>query len=142
MSLYRDNEELIRMASMGMDLGAGITASILSPQLGSDEAILAQGKTDMRRLTVIQKDDIPRLLYMKLRSKKSTLFATLYDEILNLNVSIGGRGRRDIIRMENVSKGGVANVEAEIQKPGLIARNTWNRDWERKELERLERQGL
>ena len=142
MSLFRDNEDLMRMAAMGMDVGAGITASILSPQLGSDAEVLARGKTDMRRLTVIQKEDLTNLIYMKLRARKSRLFATIYDEILNLNVSIGGRGRRDIIRMEGVSKGGMVNVEAEIQKPGLLARNTWNRDWERKELERLERQGL
>ncbi|MBW2672015.1 MAG: hypothetical protein JRD89_01200 [Deltaproteobacteria bacterium] len=111
--------------------------SPLAPQLGSDADYLGRGQTDMRRLSVITEADIPLLLYAKIRGRKSRVWRTIYDEFLNLRVSVGGRGRRDIIRMEGVSKGGVVNVESEIQKPNWFVRNVLDRDWEKKEREKL-----
>lgn len=119
---------------MAMDVGAGVVASSLAPQLGSDRNDLARGRTDMRRLTVIQKADIPFLIYAMIRGKKSRVWKDVYDENLNLNVSIGGRGRRDIIHMEQASKGGMVNLGGEIEKPGLFTR-IFDRDWKQKQLE-------
>ena len=114
-----------------------ISASKLAGQLGTDERDLALGSYDMRRLTVIERRDVGILLYAKIRAKKSYAWATIYDDFLNLLVSVGGRGRRDIIRMAAVERGGVASVAEEIQRPSWVARNVYDRDWERKEKERL-----
>jgi hypothetical protein len=57
--------------------------------------------------------------------------------MMNLSRGIGGRGSRDAIRAESVRHGAAANVEAEIVKPNILARNLWDRDWEKKEKERL-----
>jgi len=117
------------------DMGPAIVASALAPQLGSDQDALSRGKVDMRRFTVIKEDYLGFLLYAKIRSRKSRVWKTIYDELLNLYVGVGGRGRRDIIRMEAVSRGGMAQVEAEIQRPGLLARNIYDRKWKEREIE-------
>ncbi len=117
----------------GMDTGASVVASKLAEQLGTDPMDLGKARFDMRRLTVIRNSDIGLLLYARIKSRKSRVWKTIYDEILNLRVSIDGRGRRDIIRMEAVSRGGTAAVESEITRPGLLARNIYDRDWESKQ---------
>lgn len=119
----------------GVDMGPAIVASALAPQLGSDRNDVVRGRTDMRRLSVIKESDKPFFIYAKLRSRKSKVWATIRDELLNINVSVGGRGRRDIIRMEGVSKGGMVSVESEIERPGWIGRHITDRDWERRQRE-------
>jgi len=116
-----------------MDTGASVVASKLAEQLGTDPADLGKARFDMRRLTIIRNVDIGLLLYAKIKSRKSRVWRTIYDEILNLKVSVDGRGRRDIIRMEAVSRGGAAAVESEITRPGLLARNIYDRGWEEKQ---------
>lgn len=113
--------------------GGAVVASKLAEQLGTDPADLMKARFDMRRLTVIHDSDKPLLLYAKIKSRKSRVWRIIYDELLNLNVSIDGRGRRDIIRMEAVSHGGGASVESEITKPGLLARNVYDRGWEERQ---------
>ena len=117
--------------------GSGLVGSPLAPQLGTDPKDLAQMKFDMRRLSVLERDDLGLIMYLEIRKKRIPSFQTILDVLLNYGVSVGGRGRRDIIRMEAVSKGGMANVEAEMRlnKPGMIARNTWNREWAKKQRE-------
>jgi len=122
-------------AGPGVDMGAAIVASSLAPQLGSDRNDVVRGRTDMRRLSVVKESELPFFIYAKLRSRKSKVWATIHEELLNMKVSVGGRGRRDIIRMEGVSKGGMVSVESEIREPGWIARNVYDRDWERKQRE-------
>ncbi len=116
-----------------METGASVVASALAPQLGTDAIDLGKGRFDMRRLSVIRNTDIGLLLYAKIKSRKSRVWKTIYDELLNLRVSVDGRGRRDIIRMEAVSRGGAATVESEITRPGMLARNIYDRDWESKQ---------
>jgi len=115
-----------------VDRGPEIVASSLSPQLGSSDKYTRRGEWDMRILSVIEEKDLPFFLYAKIRSRRSRTWATIYEEVLNLKISIGGRGRRDIIRMEGVSKGGMPSVESEIPKPNFFARNIWNRNWKQK----------
>ena len=125
-----------RQTTMDMyDAGAAAVASSLAPQLGSDMRDVARGRIDMRRLTVINDDDIGTLLYAKIRARKSRVWAEIYNMFLNLKVLVGGRGRRDIIRMEAVSKGGPAAVESEIRRPGWIGRHVTQRDWEQQQRE-------
>lgn len=109
----------------------------LAPQLGTDSMQLGQGITDMRRLTVIPRDLLMPIMYGEIRSKKSETWTTVLDVIKNWSVAIGGRGRRDIIRMEQVSRGGGGvNVESEIEasKPNILARNIYDRDWKADKL--------
>jgi hypothetical protein len=104
----------------------------LAPQLGTDSMDLGMGKTDMRRLTIIPRELLMPVMYGEIRSQKSQTWVTVLDVIKNWSVAIGGRGRRDIIRMEQVSRGGGGvNVEAEIEanKPNWVARNVYDRDW-------------
>ena len=112
----------------------------LSPQLGTDPIDLEMGRVDMRRLTVLRHNKMGAVLYAAVRAKNSPSWATVLDWYLNMNVGIGGRGRRDIIRMEQVSKGGSVNVEAEIeaQKPTSWAqRNITKRDWKQEAMNEL-----
>jgi len=122
-----------------VDRGPEIVASSLAPQLGSDSTALSSGKVDMRRFSVIEERDLPFLIYASIRAKKSRVWARLYDEFLNLRVSVGGRGRKDIIRMEGVSKAGLPDETARIEahKPGFFERNIFNRNWRRKVQEEM-----
>lgn len=117
-----------------IDRGPEVVATTLAPQLGSNAQHLGRGDFDMRKLSVIEQKDIPLLIYSKIRGKKSTAWAGIYDEFLNLQVSVGGRGRRDIIRMEGVSKGGLPEMEPTSEsKPGWIERNVFKRDWRKQQ---------
>lgn len=127
--------DAISQGMMAQDIGPAIVASKLAPQLGSDKSFLKKGSVDMRRLSVIKEDMLGMLLYAKIRSRKSRVWEDIRDELLNLYVSVGGRGRRDIIRMEIASKGGGPSVESEIQKPGWFRRNITDRSWREKEME-------
>jgi hypothetical protein len=112
----------------------------LSPQLGTDPIDLEMGRVDMRRLTVLKGNKMGAVLYAAVRAKNSPSWATVLDWYLNMSVGIGGRGRRDIIRMEQVSRGGSVNVEAEIeaQKPaGWVERNLTRRNWKQEALEEM-----
>ena len=114
-----------------------VVGTSLAPQLGSDQADLDRGQSDMRRLSVLSVEEIPLVLYAKLRGRKSRVWRVFYDEYLSLKTSVGGRGRRDIIRMEQVSKGGAVSVGEEIREPGWFGRNISNRDWERRQRESI-----
>lgn len=104
--------------------------------LGSDPSTIEAGEIDMRRFGVFDKEDSAILIYSKFR-EDSLFWRTLRDEMMNLSRGIGGRGSRDAIRGESVRRGGPANVEAEIVKPGWVERHITNRDWEQDEKKRL-----
>lgn len=118
-----------------IDRGPEVVASTLAPQLGSDMTYLSQGKFDMRKLSVIEEKDIPLLMYAYLRSKKTQVWGDIFELFLNLRVSVAGRGRKDIIRMEGVSKGGLPEIQPELERPGWFERNFLNRDWKKKAVE-------
>jgi len=132
-----NEEEYIPPPGVIVDPGSGIIAEALSPQLGTDPVALDSGRVDMRRLTVLDKEMLGPLLYASLRARSTRVWRNILDSYLNLSVSVGGRGRRDIIRMQGVSRGIPQNVESEIQRPNWLARNIYQRDWERRERERL-----
>lgn len=126
-----------------MDL-TEIGTSSLAEQLGSASKFLEEGDIDMRILGVLMDpQDIPKnmrslvylLAYADLFNDDAA--KSLVKNYLHLTVAIGGRGRRDIIRMESVARGGMVDVSKEIQQPGWVERNFTNRNWEEKERERL-----
>jgi len=112
-------------------------ADTLAPQLGSDQKFLAKGEVDIRRFTVISGHEMKFLMYGTIRATKSALWKTIMDSYPNWKISQGGRGRRDIIRMESVSRGGSADVTSEIEQPNIFARNIYNRGWKKKQLQKL-----
>jgi len=118
----------------------------LVDQLGSSNRKTVDGDVDMRLLTVIMDPtEVPTslrpLLYVLTRSDVTIhgrpFWESLADNALHLFVGVGGRGRRDLIRGEQVSKGGAVNVESEIRTPGWVERNLVRRNWEREEKEKL-----
>ena len=112
----------------------------LAPQLGTDPVDMELGRIDVRRLTIISRDKLPALMYGSIRARTSPTWKLIMNSFLNYQISIGGRGRRDIIRMEQVSKGGSADVQAEIEaaKPeSWVQRNFTKRNWREEEKERL-----
>ena len=122
------------------------SSSQLIPQLGTASNKLLKGDVDMRLLTVIMDPtDIPTslrpLLYILTRDdvtrRGKPFWEALSDNALHLFVGVGGRGRRDLLRGEQVSKGGAVSVESEIRTPGWIERNLVRRNWEREEKEKL-----
>lgn len=118
-----------------VDRGPEVVATTLAPQLGSNVQYLGKGDFDMRKLSVIEQKDIPLLIYAKIRGKKSDTWKIIYDELLNLPVSVGGRGRKDIIRMEGVSKGGLPDYPVDLEKPGWLQRNLTDREWKKRAKE-------
>jgi len=118
--------------------------SSLASQLGSAFKYLDDGKIDMRILGVLMDpEEIPKnmrnLVYLLAYAETfdDDAIQCLVNNYLNLTVAIRGRGRRDIIRMESVARGGTVDVSKEIREPGFWEKNLWNRNWEEKERERL-----
>ena len=118
----------------------------LVTQLGTSNRKTVEGYFDMRLLTVIMDpSEVPTsyrpILYALTRDdvtrRRKPFWGSLTDNALHLFVGIGGRGRRDILRGEQVSKGGAVNVESEIRTPGWIERNLVRRNWEEEEKRKL-----
>jgi len=109
----------------------------LASQLGTDAETLSQSKFDMEILSVTTPKQMRALLYFAILGEKDDTAKALVNHFLRLRVSEGGRGRRDIIRMESVRHGGGISLGEEIEKPNWAARNIWDRNWEEKEKERL-----
>jgi hypothetical protein len=113
-------------------------ADELAHQLGSDTAVIEAGLTDMRRLSVLYPKAVIPLIYCELRGRETRAFKVLYTQFLNLSVGVKGRGRAEIIRMELASRGGGnIDVNEHVEKPGWFSRNITDRDWEKRERERL-----
>ena len=118
----------------------------LVDQLGTSNRKIMEGDVDMRLLTVItDPSEVPTslrpLLYVLTRAdvtiRGKSFWEALSDNALHLFVGIGGRGRRDLIRGEQVRRGQAVSVESEIRKPGWVERNLVRRNWEREEKEKL-----
>lgn len=109
----------------------------LASQMGTNIQTMSQGIWDMEILSVIQPRHMRSLLYFTVDGDRNETSALLVEHFLKLSRSIGGRGLRDIIRMETVRHGGAVNLESEIEKPNWFARHVYDRNWEAKERERL-----
>ena len=122
----------------------------LVAQLGSGSKYLLKGKTDVRITTVLRSsEDNPDTLksalywltYDDVVNKNIDFASSVIDNLLHLNIGINGRGRRDILRGEQVMKGGAVTVESEIKSPGWtdrLLRRDKVRQWEEQQREQLE----
>lgn len=116
----------------------------LVSQLGSAPYILVDNEFDLPLLTVLQdSENIPDTMrvtaYWLARGRINPRMPKILSDIqLKLYVAVGGRGRRDLLRAEQVRKGGAVDVESEIQRPGWVERNITNRDWEEKQRRELQ----
>ena len=116
----------------------------LANQFGSDDSFLMRGQIDVRKMSVLRSsEDNPDTL-------KPSMFFAMYEDIVvhgmdfatsvNNNIhrfyaAINGRARRDMLRAEQVMKGGAVSVESEMKSPGLT-----DRIFRRKQVERWEEQ--
>jgi len=116
--------------------------SPLAAQLGSDAKKLGAGNVQMSRFSNLGTEDevnLVLLLYADMRGRTNRRWKLTYDFLLNHSVSLGGLGRKQAIKTIAVEKGGSVREDEEPKKPGILARNLWNRDWEDKERERIEK---
>ena len=118
----------------------------LVTQLGTAPKKTLDGDVDMRLLTVIRDPtEVPTsvrpLLYVLTRADvtihRKPFWESLADNALHLFVGVDGRGRRDLIRGEQVSKGQAVSVESEIKEPGFIQKYITRRNWEEEERQKL-----
>jgi hypothetical protein len=117
----------------------------LIQNLGTSPIDMATGHIDDDLFSVLTPQEFIFSLWLRHKvgpenqegKPKRPAYQRLYRGWMKTHVSIKGRGRVDAIRGEAVMKGQPANIEAEIQKPNWLARNVYDRDYERKEKERL-----
>lgn len=110
----------------------------LTQNLGTSPIKIAMGEIDRRMFTKIEDEDIDLLIFLRLgKELGNKAMAVIYDEFIHDKISVDGMGMRYVIRGESVRKGIGVNLESEIKKPGWVERNVTNRDWEKKEKEKL-----
>ena len=116
-----------------------IVAQNLAGELGTAPKWKAIGEIDMRLFSVIEERDIPFLIYARIRGQKTRVWRMLYNEFLHLKVSVGGRGRRDVIRMQGVARGGLpsaSSIASEVEGGGMswIERHITKRaEWKKRQ---------
>jgi hypothetical protein len=121
----------------------GQTQGKLVTQLASDATYLARGKHNMKILSIIEKRLVLPLTYLNISSVDDEGDKLLTESLLEFYVSVGGRGRRDVIQGEGVMKGAQPNTEAEIDRPNFLSRhNPFDREAQDKERLWKERHGL
>ena len=88
----------------------------------------------MRRLSVMSGVPLNHILvdWLVLAGIDEPALRELAESTMNTSVSIGAQGRRDLIKMEEVSKGGRSTENIDKKQPGILARNIWDRSWRRK----------
>lgn len=113
------------------DHAAEMVVDKLSEQLGTAPSIKGRGEIDYTILSnFADRADIIFMMYAKTRGRKTRFWREMFELYPKLLISMGGRGRRDIIRMAGVAKGGMPSVEAEIpDRPGWVGRNITQRNW-------------
>ena len=102
---------------------ATISARTLVPQLGSDKAMLAKGKVDVRRFSNICEIDVIWLTwFMNIPKQNGGDYASLYCEnYLNLRYSVGGENKRLVVDMQKAISG-LQEIDAPPKKKGILER--------------------
>ena len=123
-------------------------ATNLSSQLGSDTKVLSEGEYDMRRLSNLDDALIAVISYFSWRGGGQKFISSggetktrrgvgfwrhIVESYLNLPISKGGMGRRQLIEMQRASLG-VPN-QPEPEPPGWLGRNLTQRDWRQRQEE-------
>ena len=95
----------------------------LAPQIATSPEVLASGKFDMMLLSNIDSRHIRALLYFTLLAHpERNPEELLVETFLKAKVCEGGRGRRDLIRMEAVRHGGAPDVAVEMPRQNIVER--------------------
>lgn len=110
---------------------------VIGEQLASDARNLIKGRSDPRRLSIVNEAEVLAISYFsQIPDKEGGEYARDFiADFLNLKMSLGGWRSNQLIRLVQGSKG-VAAGEI-VKKPGLIGRNITNRGWK----ENAEREG-
>lgn len=115
----------------------------LVTQLGSSAKYLSQGENDMSILSILRDRHLMPLTFFLISGEDDEGDRAFADAFLKLRVSVGGRGRRDMVQGEGVMKGAQPNTEAEIERPNFLSRhNPFDQEAQDKELEWKRRKGL
>ena len=97
--------------------GQTVVAQALAPQLGSDIVTLQKGIVDMRRFSILDEKEMRAIAYFLIRGYvHGVRFWKHYVEhFLNLAVSVGGVGRKQLIEMQRATQslGGMGGEEEE-----------------------------
>lgn len=102
---------------------AAISARTLVPQLGSDKAMLAKGKVDVRRFSNIGEIDVIWLTwFMNVPKQNGGDYASQYCEnYLNLRYSVGGENKRLVVDMQKAISG-LQEMDKPPKKKGILER--------------------
>ena len=105
---------------------------VIGEQLASDALNLVRGRSDPRRLSIINEAEVLALSYFSQipDNEGGEYVRDFIADFLNLKMSVGGWRSNQLIRLVQGSKG-VAAGEL-VKKPGFVGRNITNRDWKEK----------
>ena len=95
----------------------------LTDELASSRNIRLTGEIDIRKSTVLERKLVVPLATLSILAKKDKAVENFVDGIAHWLISVDGRGRRDLVRGEQVRKGIASNPDSEMpQRPGLFSR--------------------
>lgn len=111
--------------------GSAVLAEKLGPQLGTAPEYLAHMQIDERKLAILNDLTSTSLTYLRFRAwvDRVRFWQWFVDGELVSSQAVGGVARRHILKALEAGQG--AQVK-EVQRPGVMARNIWARDWQRK----------
>ena len=118
------------------DTGVSIIAKNLAPQIGSKQVALAEGEIDERKFAQLNECTQPALGYFAYRGEIDKI--RFWDYIVNWELvssqALNGLGKRQVLQAIQAAAGTKSLEYAE--RPNLLARNLWKRDWKKDAMEK------
>lgn len=111
----------------------------LLTNIGVNPVDMAKGKIPMNRMGIHTPFSADYWSYAKVRALMGSRFWRIeYEEGMDQEVGVGGRGRIQVIHGESVRHGAPADLSSEMRRPeSWIERNITKRSWEDEEKKRL-----
>lgn len=105
---------------------------VVGEQLASDFVELVKGRSDARRLSMVNEAEVLALSYFSQvpDNEGGEYVREFIADFLNLKMSLAGWRSNQLIRLVHGSKGVTAGEI--VKRPGIIGRNLTNRDWKNK----------
>ncbi len=105
---------------------------VIGEQMASDFVELVKGRSDARRLSIVNEAEVLALSYFSQipDNEGGEYVRDFIADFLNLKMSLGGWRSNQLIRLVQGSKG-VTSDEI-VKKPGIIGRYVTDRDWKEK----------
>jgi len=112
--------------------GSVIVAKELAGQMGSAPEIKQEMRIDERKFAVLQDGTLAALSHFSYRYvyDKVRYWGHITEWWLTGSQGIGGLARKHVLQLM-ANSSGVQSIE-KAQKPNVVARALWNRDWRRK----------